>query len=161
MNPRDLLRIAEGLARGAIGGARGRPPQAELRRAVSAAYYALFHTLALCGANTLVGANRAGRSQPAWNQVYRALEHGHARNQCSNRTVMSSFPPAVQDFGELLVLMQAQRQAADYDPNASFSRSYVLSLIEETAGIIEQFDNTDVRDRRAFAVFVLFRRRSG
>ena len=47
MNPQDLLRIAEELARGAIGGGRGRPRQAELRRAISAAYYALFHTLAL------------------------------------------------------------------------------------------------------------------
>ena len=61
MNPQDLLRIAEGLARGALSSGRGRPRQAELRRAVSAAYYALFHTLALCGASTLVGAARFRR----------------------------------------------------------------------------------------------------
>ena len=58
MNPDDLLRIAEGLARGALGSGMGRPRQAELRRAISAAYYAMFHALALCGANTLVGATR-------------------------------------------------------------------------------------------------------
>ena len=43
MNPRDLIKIARQLASGAVDGNRGRPRQAELRRAVSAAYYALFH----------------------------------------------------------------------------------------------------------------------
>lgn len=67
MNPRDLIRIARQLASGAVGGNRGRPRQAELRRAVSAAYYAMFHALALSGANTLAGSTRANRSQRAWN----------------------------------------------------------------------------------------------
>ena len=82
MNPEDLIRIARGLAGGAIGGNIGRPRQAELRRAVSAAYYALFHALARCCADTLVGATPASRSQTAWTQTYRALEHGYAKNQC-------------------------------------------------------------------------------
>ena len=161
MNPLDLLRIAEGLARGAIGSGRGRPRQAELRRAISAAYYALFHTLALCGANTLVGAARTNRGQPEWIQVYRALEHGYARNQCSNRAAMSRFSPAIRRLSELFVFMQRERQTADYDPNASFSRTRVLRLVEETAQIIGEFNDTDARERRAFAVFILFRMRSG
>ena len=39
MDPYDLLRIARQLASGELGSGRGRPRQAELRRAVSAAYY--------------------------------------------------------------------------------------------------------------------------
>ena len=160
MNPHDLLRIAEGLANGALGSGRGRPRQAELRRAVSAAYYAMFHTLALCGANTLVGATRANRSQAEWVQVYRALEHGHARNRCSNRVAMSGFSPETQRFGELFVLMQRERQAADYDPNASFSRYEAIEFVDEAARIIAEFENADARERRAFAIFVLFRLRN-
>ena len=161
MNPQDLLRIAEGLAQGAIGGGIGRPRQAELRRAVSAAYYAMFHTLALCGANTLVGARRVNRSQSEWIQVYRALEHGYARNQCNNQTAMSRFSSVIQEFGALFVHMQTQRQAADYDPNASFSRARAMRLIDEAARVIAGFENADAGERRAFAVFVLFRMRSG
>ena len=160
MNPHDLLRIAEGLARGAIGSGRGRPRQAELRRAISSAYYALFHTLALCGANTLVGAARANRRHLEWIQVYRALEHGYARNQCNNRVAMSRFPPEIRRLGDLFVFMQRERQDADYDPNATFSRTQVVSLIEETARIIADFENTDAGERRAFAIFVLFRLRN-
>lgn len=161
MNAQDLLRIAERLARGAIGDGRGRPRQAELSRAVSAAYYAMFHTLALCGANTLVGAARASRSRPDWNQVYRSLEHGYARNQCNNRAVMDRFPLEIQDFGVLFVRLQQERQAADYDPNASFSRYEAMRFVNEAARSIEAFESADVTDRRAFAVFVLFRLRSG
>ena len=161
VNPQDLLRIAEGLASGALGGGRGRPRQAELRRAISAAYYAMFHTLALCGANMLVGATHANRSQPDWNQVYRALEHGYARNQCNNRAAMSRFSSGIRRFGQLFVLMQRERQAADYDPSASFSRAETIEFVDEATRVIAEFEDADTIERRAFAVFVLFRLRSG
>ena len=52
MNPQDLISGARLLAQG--NGRRGRPRQADLCRAVSTAYYALFHTLAGCGADPAV-----------------------------------------------------------------------------------------------------------
>ena len=159
MDPHDLLQIATGLARGAISGGMGRPRQAELRRAISAAYYALFHTLALCGANTLVGTMRTSQNRPAWIQVYRALEHGYARNQCNNRETLSRFSQDIQSFASLFVYMQRYRQTADYAPDVSFSRSEVVQLIDETARIITRFDNVDTVERRAFAVLILFRLR--
>ena len=118
MNPHDLIRIARQLASGAVGETRGRPRQAELRRAVSTAYYALFHALAFCCAHRLAGSDR---TNAAWVQTYRALEHGHARNQCDNQSVMGGFPQEIQDFGNCFILMQAQRQRADYSPSATFT----------------------------------------
>lgn len=163
MEPFDLLRIAEQLASGAIGSGIGRPRQAELRRAISAAYYAMFHTLARCCADTLVGASRTNRNQQAWRQTYRALEHGQARNQCANRALLSRFPAQVRRFGELFVYMQRLRHIADYDPDpdpeTDFDRAYIMQLIAETASTITDFQSADVIDRRAFAAFVLFRLR--
>ncbi len=132
MNPDDLIRIAEHLASGGVRGRIGRPVQAELRRAVSATYYALFHALSRCCANMLVGATPASRSQQAWRQVYRALEHGHAKNQCSNWNMFSRFPYQIQDFGLLFAAVQRQRQDADYDPYAQFFRSDVLAFIDQS-----------------------------
>ena len=60
----------------------GRPRQSDLRRAVSTAYYALFHCLAICCANMLVGGPGASRSEAAWRQAYRALNHG-AKKRCA------------------------------------------------------------------------------
>ena len=158
MNPSELIRIARQLA-SAVGGNRGRPRQTELCRAVSAAYYDLFHTLALSGANALAGSSRASRNQPAWRQTYRALEHGHTRNQCLNRPAMNSFPSEIQNLGRLFVRMQNRRHSADYDPYARLARGDVMRLIEATEEAIARFENTAAADRRSFAIHVLLRLR--
>ena len=156
MNPQDLIRSAR---RQAGGAGRGRPRQTDLCRAVSSAYYAMFHTLARCGADLLAGATRSARSQPAWAQTYRALEHGHALNQCRNRAVVDRFPPAIQDFARHFVMMQRYRHYADYTPTTDFVRSRVMPLIDQTEQVISQFNDVPVRDRRAFAIYILFRLR--
>ena len=56
-----------------------KPRQADLKRAVSTAYYALFHTLAQTCADHLIGTGLR-RNNPAWSQVYRSLEHGFGRS---------------------------------------------------------------------------------
>ncbi len=66
MDPADLLLIAHQLAIGVVGNRRGHPRQAELRRAVSTAYYAMFHSLARCGADLVAGSTKQHRSQLAW-----------------------------------------------------------------------------------------------
>ena len=157
MNPSDLISIARRLAAG--GGRRGRPRQTDLCRAVSASYYAMFHDLARNGADLLAGITRGSRSQPAWEQAYRALEHGHAKNQCQNSSAMSQFPAEVREFADHFVYMQRYRHHADYAPVTDFSRSWVAYLVEQTERIINRFNNAPAGDRRAFAIHVLFRTR--
>lgn len=157
MNPTDLISTARQLASGA--GRRGRPRQTDLCRAISAAYYAMFHMPARCGADALAGTTRASRSQPAWEQTYRALDHGHVRNQCRNLTLISRFPPDIQSFAEHFVEMQLYRQYADYAPVTDLDRFRVSRLVDETERIINLFNSLRTRDRRAFAIYVLFRTR--
>ena len=159
MNPEELLRIARHLATGGVGSGLGRPRQAELRRAVSAAYYAMFHALARCCADLLVGATRANRDNIAWEQTYRALEHGFARNQCDNRSAMARFPMEIQEFGKWFVEMQRHRHQADYAPDMDFSRAQAIQFIDDTETIIDRFNATSARDRRGFATHVLLRLR--
>ena len=159
MNPDTLISIARHLAAGQVGLRRGRPRQTDLCRAISATYYALFHTLARCGADLLAGATRPSRSQPAWEQIYRALEHGHAKNQCQNSSVMARFPAEIRDFAEHFALMQRHRHRADYAPSTDFDRVQVLAFIERSEDVISSFDNAPANDRRAFAIHALFRTR--
>ena len=159
MNPEDLLRIAQYLASGEVRGRIGRPAQTELRRAVSATYYAMFHALARCCADTLVGATPSGRREQAWTQVYRALDHGYARRQCSNSQVLAGFPEEAQGFADVFADLQRDRQNADYNPEAGFVRDNVQALITKAWRTIEDFEKLDLMDRRAFAVHVTFRTR--
>ena len=156
VNPHDLIDIAARLADGLGEENRGRPKQTELRRAVSCAYYAMFHALASCCADTMIGATPSRRSNQAWRQVYRALEHGRSKQQCSNMRMMRLFPTAIQNFGEHFILMQRLRQSADYDPLVEFHRSQIKQLVEETGDTIRQFESVDTTDRRAFSAYVLF-----
>ena len=129
---------------------RGRPRQANLRRAASSAYYALFHCLATSNANMLVGANRSRRSEGAWTQTYRALQHGTARSRCENRKMLSLFPPVIQEFADVFIMMQIERNEADYDPNRRFLSDDVKWAIAEAYVAIEEFRAVDARHRRAF-----------
>ena len=159
MDPREFIRIARHLASGGAGRRRGRPRQADLRRAVSAAYYAMFHALARSCANTLVGSTRASRDQTAWRQAYRSLEHGHARRQCNDRSAMGRFPADARHFGRVFSEMQQQRNFADYDPNTRFLRSYVTHLIDEAERHVALFEAVPATARRPFSIHVLLRPR--
>jgi hypothetical protein len=155
VKPQDLIDVSESLA----GSNKGKPKQAFLRRAVSTTYYALFHTLARCCADMLIGGTNADRSGQAWRQVYRSLEHGYAKNQCGSGKI-SEFPQEIQDFASLFKAMQTKRHRADYDPLERFAKSSVLLDIGLTKAAIAGFGAASPKDRRAFAAFVLLKARS-
>ena len=150
VSQRDLLETARDLAGGLS------PSQANHRRAVSTAYYALFHCLAENCADMLVGETGSGRSEPAWLQAYRALEHGRAKERCQRKDFIHRFPLQIQGFAENFAAMQGKRQTADYDPSESFDQSGVIQDIDGAENAIAEFRQAPERDRRAFAAFVLF-----
>lgn len=153
LSQHDLLHVAEDLANAN----RKKPKQAHLLRAVSTIYYAMFHALARCCADMMVGTASAERSKPAWQQVYRALEHGAAKNACKDKMRIAKFPIAVQDFADTFIALQTKRHKADYDPQEKTYKSAVLSDIRQAKAVIDGFENAPVKDRRAFAVLVLFK----
>ena len=67
MKSRDLIETARSLTEISL----RRPSQANLRRAVSTAYYAMFHCLAGCAANLIIGRAR----KPAWHQTSHISPH--------------------------------------------------------------------------------------
>ena len=152
VNQRDLLETARDLA-GAPGSLS--PSQVNLRRAVSTTYYALFHCMAENCADMLVGEASSGRSEPAWLQAYRALEHGLAKQRCERKDFIRRFPPQIQGFAENFATMQGKRQTADYDPSASFTQLAVIGDINLAELRIAQFRQAPERDHRAFAAYVL------
>ena len=72
---------------------------------------------------------------------------------------MNAFPAEIQEFGQRFILMQRQRQLADYSPRETYSRAWVMQLVDETETVIAAFENVSNADRRAFALHVLLRRR--
>jgi len=98
------------------------------------------------------------RSKHAWHQVYRALEHGVCKNACKNGKI-GQFPQEIQDFANQFITMQEKRHIADYDPHAKAFKSAVLLDISQVEFVIDAFESVSLKDRRAFAAFILFKHR--
>ena len=124
---------------------------------MSTAYYALYDALGRDCADLLIGVGQA-RGRDEWVQVYRALDHGLAKNACL-RARNLPFPAEILDFASTFAMLQEERHKADYDPNARYTRAEALRLIAEAETSIRRLRSARKADRRAFAVLVLLRRR--
>lgn len=51
--------------------------------------------------------------------------------------------------------MQEKRHRADYDPDSTYSKDSVIQDLEITERRIKNFQASAIKDRRAFAVYVL------
>ena len=138
---------------------QGRPIMANLRRAISSIYYAMFHCLTTNNADRIVGSSASARDRPVWVQTYRALQHSTAKNRCKDRMVRQ-FPQGICDFAEVFETMHELRETADYNPDALFSVDEVWYWLEVVHSVIKRFEATPPHHRRAFAAYLLLPNRS-
>ena len=158
MNWRHLIDAARILVgESATRQTRGRPRQAMLKRAISTAYYAMFHALCISNANLVAGQSTDAPTREAWTRAYRSLDHGPARQRMSQGTGMME--PAAQRFAAVFVLLQQQRLSADYDPHSRYSRNQVLTLIGAAETAIVDLLSMAPAERRPLAVLALLRER--
>ena len=146
MAPEHLLQIAADLAKANP----RRPRRADLRRAVSTTYYALFHCLARTCADRLAGSGGTVGNRPMWRRVYRAPEHRQARARCENAP--SLFPDEVREFGQVFSVLQSKRHLAD--PDCRVGKSEVTADIDRVRTAIDRFLETPASVRRDFALHV-------
>lgn len=114
-----------------------RPKQASLRRAVSTAYYAVFHLLIDAASRFVVrGSNRAELRYA----VTRAFDHGEmksAANSFKGGTLPSTLqaaaggpiPPELRRLCETFIELQQARHEADYDLTREFARREAQDLV--------------------------------
>lgn len=133
------------------------PTEEALRRAISTAYYAIFHALATSNADCIVGTPHDPLSRHAWDRVYRGLEHGIARVQL--REGRHLFSPDTGRFADTFVRLQEVRQRADYDHAQTFDVVLANTWIDRAEEAIRGFMQASIEERTAVAVQSLIRRR--
>jgi hypothetical protein len=106
-----------------------------------------------------LGGAGAKKGVTAWRQVYRALEHSNAKNACLDRKVMAKFPKPIEDFANSFITLQEKRHEADYDPHRKFTKSEVKQDIATARQAILDYQKENMKDRRAFCVWVLLKKR--
>ena len=156
MNPENFIKTAREL----IPTGQGKPRSTNLRRAVSTAYYAMFHCLAGSCADTLIGGLHAGRGSGAWILTYRALNHRSTKARCQDEQSLEQFPVSIRGFAKTFARMQEHRHRADYAPDAGFRKSEAIQRINEAENAIRNLEGESLAERRAFAAYILFRGRT-
>jgi hypothetical protein len=131
-----------------------RPSQANLRRAISTAYYAVFHALAKMCADRLVGATKSTRPNKAWVEVYRGLVHGECVTACEGARNIN-FPDEIKDFADSFVQLQRARESCDYDPMVRPTKDQARMYIFLAERTIEALRSTSTKDQIAFTTWVL------
>ena len=166
MSPQHLLEQARLLLNAE---ATGRPRQASLRRALSTAYYALFHALIDGSCRTLIGGQPRRRELRA--VVARCFDHAAMRDAC--RGFSAGNPPAplaaamsrpkvdprLRAVAAAFVLLQELRHAADYDRMANFSRPAIGRFITTADQAVAQWEEiVGDDDTRVFVAALLLRK---
>jgi uncharacterized protein (UPF0332 family) len=154
----DLLEQANHLARRE----RKRPKQASLRRAISAAYYSLFHLLLKEASQQMVSdANLRCL-------VSRAFSHGDmasaAKSFASGGSLPAhitaafpgSIPPEVSQIARAFVDLQQARHDADYNLLKSFTRQEAIDHMVTAQRAFSAFDTIKARptDKVALELFL-------
>lgn len=113
---------------------RGRPKQANLRRAVSAVYYALFHLLGLEVERKVFECLEPVHRKP----LRRIVNHSEAKEAARDwsKGQMKGFgplrvPPDITRVADAFINLQGQRHRADYDMSAPFTKTEVRTLIQQ------------------------------
>ena len=128
-----------------------------LRRAVSTAYYAVFHALANSNAHCLIGVPTSPLLEYTWQRARRGLDHTPARRSLEQDRHRFSLP--VQEFITTFAALQNARHTADYDASRQFTLTETQSWIYRAEEAITDFMSVEEDERRAVAVQALIRGR--
>lgn len=145
-----------------------RPTQANLRRAVSGSYYALFHMLVADSTRSLLGATQQSqRSRDVLARTYSHAEMAKSSKSFSGgwgalpESIKRCLPSGQVDPGVMLVAktfaeLQEERHRADYDLSDPFLRDEALELVQSARNAAEDWSRVkDTESALAFGYFML------
>lgn len=135
-----------------------RPREVVLRRAVSCAYYAVFHALCRLCADELVGSTAASKDR---NAVYRSIDHKALKSALQVVRGDQRFGPEIVNMLTSAISIQDDRHLADYDLNSQKfgGKDGVLSIAKSAESIVIDLQKLAAPIRKALAVALIARPR--
>jgi len=166
IDPQQLISVARLLS---MPPRRGAPQQVKLRRAISSAYYAVFHHFIESATTQLIGVDRR---QASYAIIYRSFEHADLRKACTQAQLpalskelqkavgLPSYGADVRECATFFVELQQIRHEADYNPAAKISLSDTRTAITKAEAAIAALDRAPAQQRRVFLTLLHFKLRS-
>jgi hypothetical protein len=166
-NPDHRLDQADQL----LSSSAGAPRKTDLRRAISNAYYAVFHTILQKAADTYAGASN--RQSELYALVYRSIDHRSISDICSEVIKQNlkpkyakyvppgGFGPNIHSFATAFPDLQQKRHLADYDPLYDVRTSDVVAVVALARAAISNMESANTLKRKSFIALILFPVRGG
>jgi hypothetical protein len=163
LNPHHLFEQADRLI---APQAPGPSRQVDLRRAISAAYYGIFHAILTAAADQFIGVTQ--RSTAQYRLVYRSIDHKALRLLCEDLKKQNlpakyaayapgnGFGSNILAFSIAAVELQEKRHAADYDPSVRIRRSDAIVAVSAARAALARYRRASPQRRRAFLTLLLF-----
>ena len=136
---------------------------------MSAAYYAVFHSILTAVADELIGKTK--RNTPEYGLAYRSLNHGRLRELCNDLkkptlpakiapyAPPTGFGPGIEAVARAVIELQERRHTADYDPMQKFKTADALLAIRTARSAVERMGRAGETERRRFLVLLAFQPR--
>jgi hypothetical protein len=142
--------------------------ETDLRRAVSAAYYGVFHFTLGALADWIVGPDN--RSPDQYALVYRSVDHKVLRALCDQfrgatlNATIKPYEPAggfgpIGDFARAVLNLYELRILADYNPTHALSHTDALGAVSSARPAVANFQAAMPEQRKAFLTLLAFRAR--
>lgn len=127
------------------------------RRAVSTAYYAVFHALAKSCADVLMP---IAKPASEYERVYRAPAHATVKDILGGARLREH--PVLGPIGALVAVLHSERERADYLPPmlGLFSSRETRRLVRQARSAVTKIEALDEGDRRTLATELLFKKRT-
>ena len=160
--PDHLFDQAGQLASAPSGGGVRR--QADLRRAISSAYYGVFHAILTEAADVFVG--KTLRHTPRYALLYRSIDHRSLRGVCEQVVKQSlsakylpyeprgGFGSDLRSLATAVIDLHEKRLSADYDPRFRATRSDALLAVARGRAALDRFKSARATQRKTFLALV-------
>jgi hypothetical protein len=134
----------------------GRRSSALRRRAISTAYYAVFHQIAKLCAETLLSGTE--QSSDEYARIYRALDHGPLKSSWQNQNSPLRKVDTLKKIGDLIVPLQSERIRADYLPPLPhpFTSREAKEVVQQARRAVDALNELTPDERRMLAIGLLF-----
>jgi hypothetical protein len=163
LNAEHLLEQAAKL----IGAPRsGQRRQVDIRRAISAAYYAVFHATLTAAADAVIGPTRS--NSPHYTLAYRSIDHKELRAVCElvrRPTLPPKYRPycptagfgnSMRSFAATVIALQERRNTADYDPSPRLRISDAVEAVDFARVALTNWNAAPADECSAFLMVLMF-----
>ena len=129
------------------------PSREAIHRAISTAYYAVFHAISAVNADARHGVPTNRTTAQAWTHTYRQMRHGSATKRLSQ--YLFSLTQDARLLANGFINLKTARETADYDPNRVMTVGDANFWIGQARAALIAMQAMTAADRQTFSNITL------